>query len=268
LTTFSIILRAAATASGVLGDATQTYLAVGGGWQHDIIRLNARELFEHGSWGIAETSAALPHLEALPQYEGEKADEDMCLHAILALVPDRTKVELVLLDAESGFGLRQLDIGLPELLIAPIVDIRTQQIGALRDRGPVVEGVVVNDAKAETRGTAIRRQRDCEACGGSLVLLLDAANLPVHNCRIDTLLRTSQARSQALERFFDPLAELVVHGLLFTAPIGGAAQDHGLLVSGWRASLTSTPSWTVRHPSAAASAELNFFSSDFGAPMM
>jgi hypothetical protein len=48
----------------------------------------------------------------------------MCLHAILALVPDRTKVELVLLDAESGFGLRQLDIGLPELLIAPIVDIR------------------------------------------------------------------------------------------------------------------------------------------------
>src|SRR5450631_994109 len=74
--------------------------------------------------------------------------------------------------------------------------------------------------------------------------------------------------AMALERFFDPLAELVVHGLLFTAPIGGAAQDHGLLVSGWRASLTSTPSWTVRHPSAAASAELNFFSSDFGAPMM
>src|SRR5882762_9787564 len=41
-----------------LGDATQTDLAMGGGWQHDIIRLNARELFEHGSWGIAETSAA------------------------------------------------------------------------------------------------------------------------------------------------------------------------------------------------------------------
>jgi hypothetical protein len=39
-------------------------------------------------------------------------------------------------------------------------------------------------------------------------------------------------------------------------------------VSGWRASLTSTPSWIVRHPSAAASAELNFFSSDFGAPMI
>src|SRR5712691_6789886 len=52
---------------------------------------------------------------------------------------------------------------------------------------------------------------------------------PVHNCRIDTLLRTSQARSQALERFFDPLAELVMHGPLLAAPIGGTAQDHGLL---------------------------------------
>jgi hypothetical protein len=48
-------------------------------------------------------------------------------------------------------------------------------------------------------------------------------------CRIDTLLRTSQARSQALERFFDPLAELVEHGPLFAAPIGGTAQDDGLL---------------------------------------
>jgi hypothetical protein len=64
---------------------------------------------------------------------------------------------------------------------------------------------------------------------GSLVLLQDAADLPVHTCRIDTLPRTSQARSQALERFFDPLAELVVHGPLFAAPIGGTAQDHGLL---------------------------------------
>jgi hypothetical protein len=73
--------------------------------------LNAREFFEHGSWGIAETSAVLPHLEALPQHEGEKADEDVCLHPFRALLPDRAQVQLILLDAESGFGLRQLDIG-------------------------------------------------------------------------------------------------------------------------------------------------------------
>src|SRR6202048_3183570 len=56
-----------------------------------------------------------------------------------------------------------------------------------------------------------------------------SAYLAFHNGRVDTLLRTSQARSQALERFFDPLTELVVHGPLLAAPIGGTAQDHGLL---------------------------------------
>jgi hypothetical protein len=35
----------------------------------------------------------------------------MSLHAIFALVPDWTEVELVLLDTKSGFGLRELDIG-------------------------------------------------------------------------------------------------------------------------------------------------------------
>jgi hypothetical protein len=59
---------------------------------------------------------------------------------------------------------------------------------------------------------------------------------------------------------FDPLAELVVYGL---APIGGTAQDHGLLVRGG-VSLTSTLMDCA--PSVRASAELNFFSSDFGAP--
>jgi hypothetical protein len=104
---------------------------------------------------------------------------------------------------------------------------------------------------------------------GSLVLLQDAADLPVHTCRIDTLPRTSQARSQALERFFDPLAELVVHGPLFAAPIGGTAQDHGLLGLGVAREF-DLDAFMDRAPSVrgAASAELNFFSSDFGAPMM
>ena len=54
------------------------------------------------------------------------------------------------------------------------------------------------------------------------------ADLPVHHRRIDASLRTRNARGQAFERRFDPPAKLVVHGLLFAAPIGRAAQDHGL----------------------------------------
>jgi hypothetical protein len=99
-----------------LGHTAQANLAVRCGRQDDILGLNALEFFQDGARRIAETGAALPHLKALPQHEGKKADEDMRLHAILALVPDRTDVELVLLNTKSGFGLRKLDIGLPELL--------------------------------------------------------------------------------------------------------------------------------------------------------
>src|SRR5258708_4817087 len=82
-----------------LGYAAQANLAVRCGRQDDVLGLNARELFQDGARGIAEPCALLPHLEALPQHEGKKADEDMSLHTILALVPDRTDIELIFLDA-------------------------------------------------------------------------------------------------------------------------------------------------------------------------
>jgi Tripartite tricarboxylate transporter family receptor len=50
----------------------------------------------------SETGAALPHLQALPQHEGEEAHEDVGLNAILALMPDRTHAELIFLDRGSG----------------------------------------------------------------------------------------------------------------------------------------------------------------------
>jgi hypothetical protein len=129
------------------GHTAQTNLAARCGRQDDVLGLDALEFFHNGARGIAETCAALAHLQALPQHEGKKADEDMSLYAILALVSDRTDVELILLNPESDFGLRELDIGLPELLIAPIGDVRAQQIGALGESGPVVERCVVNHAE-------------------------------------------------------------------------------------------------------------------------
>ena len=122
-----------------LGDAAQANLTVGGGWQHDVVRLNSCELFEHRARGVSETGALLPHFEALPQHESEKADQDMSLDAFGVLVPDGAHFQLILLDAKSRFGLGELDVGLPELLIAPIADVRAQEIGALGECGPVVE---------------------------------------------------------------------------------------------------------------------------------
>ena len=50
-----------------LGDAAQADLSVGCGGQDDVVRLNARELFEDGARGISQAGAALPHLQALHQ---------------------------------------------------------------------------------------------------------------------------------------------------------------------------------------------------------
>src|SRR4029077_1930590 len=48
-----------------------------------IMRLNTCEFFKDRSRRVSEARMLLPHLEALPQHEGEKADQDMGLNAIL-----------------------------------------------------------------------------------------------------------------------------------------------------------------------------------------
>ena len=166
-------------------------------------------------------------------------------------------------------GLRSgVDVGLPQLLVAPIGDVGAQQIGSLGQGGPVVEGGVDFDFEAEPGRATVLRQARLEAPGGALVLLQDAADLPVDLPAIEALLGTGDAGRQAFERRFDPLAELIVHGLLFAAPISRAHRITVSPVSGQRASLTSMPARTSRQPAGAASASANFFSSDFGAPMM
>ena len=104
-----------------LGDATQSDLAVRCGRQDDVVGLDAGKLFEDGPRRVAEARALLPHLEALPQHEREKANEDVGLDPLLALMPDRPNVQLIFLDAKSRFGLGELDVSLPELMIGPIV---------------------------------------------------------------------------------------------------------------------------------------------------
>ena len=126
--------------SGIgLGDAAKTNLPVRCGRQHDIVRLNTGEFFEQRARRVSETSALLPHLETLPEHEGEEAHKDVGLQAIGPLVPYRPHVQLIFLDTKRGFRLRELDIGLPQLFIAPIGNVGAQQIGALRERRPVIE---------------------------------------------------------------------------------------------------------------------------------
>src|SRR5271170_7912731 len=131
-------------------------------------------------------------------------------------------------------------------MVAPIADVRAQEIGALRERGPVVERGVVIDAQAEAGRAAVRLQDDREASGGALVLLEDAADLSIHSRRIERFLGARKASRDAFERLLDPPAELVVHRLLFAASLGGAAQDPCLVGLGMAHKLTSMPSRTER----------------------
>ena len=81
--------------------------------QDDVVGLDAGKLFEDGPRRVAEAHALLPHFEALPQHEGEEANEDVGLDSLLALMPDRSNVQLIFLDAKSRFGLGELDVSLP-----------------------------------------------------------------------------------------------------------------------------------------------------------
>ena len=54
-----------------------------------------------------------------------------------------------------------------------------------------------------------------EARGGALVLLQDAADLPVHLTRIDALGGVIDTTRQARKRRFDAARELLVHRLFF-----------------------------------------------------
>jgi hypothetical protein len=170
-----------------LRDAAQPDLTERGGRQHDVVGLDTFELFNNGARGVTEAGTALPHLQGLPQHEGKEAHEDMSLNAVAALTPDGAHLELILLDTKGGLGLGQLDVGLPQLVIAPVVDVGAQQIGALRKRSPVVEGSVYFDLETEPHRAAILNQVHLEALSGTLVLLQDAADPSVDLLAIETL---------------------------------------------------------------------------------
>ena len=167
-------------------DAAQADIAVCGGGQHHVVRLNAGEFFEERARGVSDAGALLPHLQSLPHHEGEETDKDMGLNAIFALMPDGTDVELIFLNAEGGFGLGELDVSFPEFFAAPVVDIGTQEIGALRDCSPVVERSIVGDAETEAGLRLIRIEGDVETGGGALIALEDASDLPVDLRPIET----------------------------------------------------------------------------------
>src|SRR5262249_4192661 len=143
------------------------WVAVGKTTSWDWMRASSSRMVR----GELPRPALLPHFEALPEHEGEEANEDVGLDPVLPLMPDRTQVQLILVNAKSCVGLSELDVGLPKLSVAPIADVRAQERDALREGGPIVERGVVIDAEAKGRRAGVGHEGDGEAGCGALVLL-------------------------------------------------------------------------------------------------
>ena len=108
----------------------------------------------------------------------------------------------------------------PQLLVAPVGDVGAQQIGAFRQRRPVVECGAAGHAQVKAGRALIRLQAHHEAGRGALVALHQPTDLAVDCSRIERLLGAGDPPGEALECNLDPPAEPVVHRLLFAAAIG------------------------------------------------
>src|SRR6186713_2944295 len=82
--------------------------------------------------------------------------------------------------------------------------------------------------QTKPRRAGVVFETNLEACGGTLVLLQDPADLSVHRRRVEAPLGAADAAGKAGEGGFNAAAEFVVDRLLFAAPFGRATQDDGL----------------------------------------
>ena len=82
------------------------------GWQDHV---NEGDLFQVGndfSWFVSESCLRAPLAKGFPAHIGEKANQNMSLHAVPKMVPDRAQGRIAFVDAECGFG--QLYVSMAE----------------------------------------------------------------------------------------------------------------------------------------------------------
>ncbi len=61
----------------------------------------------------------------------------MRLDARLFVMADRADAQVGFVNTESGLRFAELDVGLPQLLVGPVVDITAQDVSALTELGPI-----------------------------------------------------------------------------------------------------------------------------------
>ncbi len=186
-----------------------------------------------GITALAEARAALPLFERLPQHVGQKADEDVGLDAVRALMPHRANAQLALLDAERRLGVGELDICPPQLVGAPIRHVGAQDIAALAPARPVVPRRL--GPPLEAHASPERRvgdKLDNVAAGRSLVTFEQAPDLALEAPHVKGVPGPLHALPQPGQAVLDLPGETLVHRAFFLAPFHGADEHDGLHARG------------------------------------
>ena len=114
--------------------------------------MNARKLGKNRAGRIAQPGTGLPLLERFPQHVSEKANQNVRLDAILFVMPDRTDAQIGFLNPEGGFGFAELNVGLPQLFVGPVVDVAAKNVSAFTELGPIIPLWACAPLKFNSRG--------------------------------------------------------------------------------------------------------------------
>jgi len=124
------------------GDALLSEFDALPGWQDDIDELDVGHLGEHASGLVAEPRLGTGAAEELPDDEGQKANEDMGIGTIFAVMPDGSDGEILLVDAKGFLCVCEMDLGTPEFFGRPVLDVAAQEIASLAQPRPCSPCVV------------------------------------------------------------------------------------------------------------------------------
>ena len=95
---------------GGSGHATFTDRRAAASRQHDIDQFDPRQFIKHPSRFIAQPSSMATLGQGAPQHIGQEANHDVCLDTFFLLVPDRTDLQVRLVNAKGCFGRSQLRV--------------------------------------------------------------------------------------------------------------------------------------------------------------
>ena len=203
-----------------LGDAPFADFDAFTRWQHYVHHAQFFKLLKNTTRFIAKARFVAQAGQRLPEHVGQKTDQNVSQHAVFLLVPNRTDAQITFINAGNGFRFGELNVSIPQLLIAPVDDVASQQIATFAEFGPVSPGI---DLFSDDFGPAIGAlpDVDIEQAGSSRVFSQQFADR-------HWLVLTFLATRLNLDK---PLFEARVHRLFFLTTIADTAEDKYFFVA-------------------------------------